>query len=452
METLAAVLTAVLFWAFVSHLTIGNRLAAREAAGRLLVKATCMSRSDLLGLIVLGVLAVAVLLSFVSIYIFRVQTGNPPTSWMVFLWSFITFEMGLAAVMAVFLSRTEFRRHGIVAPKAGGPFSFVPWSHVLYCKRLTPGDKLLIQAKNFNFQIKIDLKKIEEINAVLVDRVDTRNSNGETINAEHMPFEYPDEPRAIKRRRLQFNLKTALLFMVVASSAFGWLGIHLRAGWREQEALARLEEFGAKVGYNNGWVRSLDFSKSTGKFSDDALRHLAAFGRLNVLDLSLMPIGDAGLEHIKDLSSLISLRLDGTKVTDASLANIEGLTGLTYLHLNDTQISDKGLKHIKPLTRLEWLGLDGTQITDAGLAHLEDLTGLRHLNLGETRITDAGMIHLEPLTRLEWLYLNGTQVTDAGLVHLEGFVDLENLSCYQSKITLEGTQRLKKKQPNLTAY
>jgi Leucine Rich Repeat (LRR) protein len=452
METFAAVLTAFLFWAFVAHVTIGNRLATRETAGELLLKTTSMSRSDMLAHISLGILAAIMLVNFAYIYIESVQSGYHMPSWLIFISAFVAFEIGWITIMRVVILQTEFHRHGIVTPSRGGPFSFLPWSHILYCKRLAPGRKLLIQAKDFNFQIKIDPKRIEQINAVLVQRVDTRDANGETINAERIPFEFPHEPRAIKRRLLQFNIKTALLFMVVASSAFAWLGIHLRAGWREQEALTRLEEFGVKVDYRNGRIISLDFSQGSGDLSDEDLSQLAAFKRLGRLNLSKMPITDAGLENINDLSGLTSLRLDDTKITDAGLAHIKRLTSLRYLHLNGTTITDEGLAHLVSLARLEWLGLDGTKITDAGLAHIESLTGLKHLRLGRTGVTDAGMIHLQPLMGLEWLDLNSTKVTDAGLEHLEGLDDLQDLVYYNSEITLEGTQRLKEKQPNLTAY
>lgn len=451
METFAAILTAFLFWAFISHVAIGNRLAVRKVAGKLLVKQE-ISLLELLGYFALSLLAVAMFFFFGFVYSSSARSGYPPPSWMIFIWSFVTFEFGWIMIMRAVILQPEFRRHGIVTHHRGGPFSFVPWSQILYCKWLSPGGKLLAQAENFNIQIKIDPNNIEHVNAFLVDHVDIRNSDGETINTERMPFDHPDEPKAIKRRQLQFNLKTAMLFMVVASSAFAWLGIHLREGWREQEALARLEEFGVKADFRNGRVISLDFSEATDKLSDDDLRHLATFRRLNTLDLAQKPIGDAVLEHIEGLSSLKSLRLDGTKVTDAGLARIEGLTGLRYLHLNNIAITDEGLAHLAPLTKLEWLGLSGTKITDAGLAHLEGLTRMEHLRLGKTQVSDAGMKHLEPLKNLKWLDLNRTQVSDAGLVHLEELIDLQDLVYYHSNITLEGTQRLKKKQPNLTVY
>ena len=43
-------------------------------------------------------------------------------------------------------------------------------------------------------------------------------------------------------------------------------------------------------------------------------------------------------------------------------------------NLNNTQITDAGLEHLKGLTSLEELLLAATQITDAGLEHLKGMT------------------------------------------------------------------------------
>jgi Leucine-rich repeat (LRR) protein len=57
----------------------------------------------------------------------------------------------------------------------------------------------------------------------------------------------------------------------------------------------------------------------------------------------------------------------------------------------DTQISDAGLEHLKGLTsltslNLTSLSLKGSQITDTGLEHLKGLTSLTSLTLFGTQI------------------------------------------------------------------
>jgi hypothetical protein len=53
------------------------------------------------------------------------------------------------------------------------------------------------------------------------------------------------------------------------------------------------------------------------------------------------------------------------------------------------------LEHVKKLSGLQWLNLDGTQVTDAGLEHLKGLTSLESLLLRGTQVTDAGVAELQ---------------------------------------------------------
>ena len=56
--------------------------------------------------------------------------------------------------------------------------------------------------------------------------------------------------------------------------------------------------------------------------------------------------------------------------------------------------TDAGLVHLKGLTSLKELRLVGfVRISDAGLVHLKGMTNLQNLQLLETRITDAGLVH-----------------------------------------------------------
>jgi Leucine Rich repeat len=66
-------------------------------------------------------------------------------------------------------------------------------------------------------------------------------------------------------------------------------------------------------------------------------------------------------------------------------------TPVVGVDLSGTQISDAGLAHLKGLTTLETLYLSGTRVSDAGLAHLKGLTTLKTLHLFRTRVSDAGV-------------------------------------------------------------
>ena len=56
----------------------------------------------------------------------------------------------------------------------------------------------------------------------------------------------------------------------------------------------------------------------------------------------------------------------------------------------DTKVGDAGLRHLRALTNLEELDLEGTKVTDAGMKDLEGLAKLRSLVLFRTRVTPEG--------------------------------------------------------------
>jgi hypothetical protein len=83
-------------------------------------------------------------------------------------------------------------------------------------------------------------------------------------------------------------------------------------------------------------------------------------------------------------------------------------------------LTDAGLAHVKPLTKLFSLGLDGTKITDAGLVHLKGLPELGTLRLDDNPgITDAGLVHLKGLEKLGLLNVMKTKVTPKGVAALK---------------------------------
>ena len=82
-------------------------------------------------------------------------------------------------------------------------------------------------------------------------------------------------------------------------------------------------------------------------------------------------------------------KLGGTVILDKTSGEVAGVD------LIGTQITDAGLVHLKDLTSLKDLYLDGSQITGAGLVHLKDLASLTTLGLDGTKITDAGLAEIK---------------------------------------------------------
>jgi len=169
------------------------------------------------------------------------------------------------------------------------------------------------------------------------------------------------------------------------------------------------------------------------------------------VDLTSVQVTDAGLVHLKGLTKLEKLHLDGTRVTDAGLIHLKGLTSLDNLSLTGTDVTDAGLVHLEGMTNLTGLSL-GTRITDDGLVHLKGLTSLQFLFLKNTKVTDAGLKHLEGLANLLFLNLSDTKVADEGLVHLEGLSSLRNLALVGTKVTDAGVKKLQQALPKCRIY
>ncbi len=56
---------------------------------------------------------------------------------------------------------------------------------------------------------------------------------------------------------------------------------------------------------------------------------------------------NAALAHLKEVSSLRHLSLDGTGITDDGLASLHGLSELETLSLKDTAVTDDGVDTLK---------------------------------------------------------------------------------------------------------
>lgn len=185
----------------------------------------------------------------------------------------------------------------------------------------------------------------------------------------------------------------------------------------DDAALARLAE------RHGDRILNLDL-QNTG-VTDAGLESLSKFTALRHLSICSYPrrirrgdpvppskITDEGLAHLKELTQLQSLRLDGLPITDAGLAAINDLPNLHALYLSRTEVRGHGLAKLKSLPRLTILVADQTGMTDDGLRALSGATRLRILSLNRVPLTESALPLLKAIPVIDKLELNGCGFLD----------------------------------------
>ena len=211
-------------------------------------------------------------------------------------------------------------------------------------------------------------------------------------------------------------------------------------------------------------------------FTNQGLASVARATRLQSLDLrGCSQIDAAGLEQLKPLGELSTLKLRGAfldasclrllsafpklaslTIEDAPLGD-DDLAELSALPLEDLvlercfNITDEGLRHFQALPKLRaslcatspssvpaWLTwpncrncatlrLRQTGIRDESLPLLQKLPHLERLDLVQALITDEGLAVIGELKTLAQLDLEANQLSDAGVAHLAGLENLRTL-------------------------
>lgn len=315
MEFLAALLTIVSFWVFLYAWT-GPALAVvqRESGPPLLEVRLRHVRWRQTAALGLGAVA-AVLLAW-----FFVAFLDQTNKMFGLQQAYNVLLIGMAVVAGVRRASRPgpFFQNGISL----GWRSVRPWSQVRYCKWMGDSGRLFVQ---FNRQVSYYRFRPQQIAAVtdaLSKYVEIRDSTGAVIAS---PATRPAEPANAEpvRRRLQFGLRTLLIFTVFASSAASWAGIRAERTRREEAAVAPLAQNYPIVRRRGTSIIGLDFSLSQVKPGDEELVHLANLDHLEWVDLSGSPVTDTGIEHLARLRTLKLVNLSGTAVTPAGVKELE---------------------------------------------------------------------------------------------------------------------------------
>ncbi len=168
---------------------------------------------------------------------------------------------------------------------------------------------------------------------------------------------------------------------------------------------------------------------------------------LRELDLSGIEFGDAEVQHLLEMPSLIRLTVGGDGLTDAGFAELVRLERLEFLDVSGAQITGVGLASLVD-SSLESLHLSHTPLTDSALVNLPVMPSLVQIKLNHTEVTDVGLAELARLQHLEHVELDGTTVTENGLAQLlERNPSIVRVEARRTAATSESERRLRAQYP-----
>jgi hypothetical protein len=150
------------------------------------------------------------------------------------------------------------------------------------------------------------------------------------------------------RRFLRFGVRGLIVLVLVIGAGLGSI---VRQAHIQRDAVAAIKEAGGSVTY--------DWEFDNGKFLPGGkpwapswlvdLIGVDFFDRVTFVNLSQAPrLPDTVLAEVGRLNQLESLELAGNEsVTDAGLVHLKGLTKLSHLGLNGTQVTNAGMNELK---------------------------------------------------------------------------------------------------------
>ncbi len=152
------------------------------------------------------------------------------------------------------------------------------------------------------------------------------------------------------RRRMQFGLRTMLVFVTLCAVVCSWLTVRIKQARRQAEEIAAIKEKHGSASYH--WeTASIERMAELvpAPPGPERLRKLLGidfFGIVEHLYVPTPPTTDAELEHLTVLRRLKRLGLCGDNVSDAHLSHLGGLSTLRRLWLVDTKVTEEGVKKL----------------------------------------------------------------------------------------------------------
>jgi hypothetical protein len=178
-------------------------------------------------------------------------------------------------------------------------------------------------------------------------------------------------------------------------------------------------------------LASLETAKIDGSIcNDDILRSVGRLKHLRSLDLSVCEyVTPEGLRGLDDLKSLEALTM--CDVEDSDMAS--------------TWPTDSHLEALPDFPKLWYLNLNQAALTESGLEQLARFPGLRALILdGCEEVTDETVKLISTFRHMRWLSLQGCiNVTDRSLEYLAGLDNLQELMTERTNTSVRALARLR---------
>lgn len=159
------------------------------------------------------------------------------------------------------------------------------------------------------------------------------------------------------------------------------------------------KDFHRNTAIDDAWVERLVGLRSlrrldlgTAELHGPGLKAIGTLTSLEVLNLTLCPLGDDALAHLAGLTELRALIIASTKVTGAGWRHLGRLTKLENLNAHSCPIDDEGLSQV------------GSRLaTAAAVAPLASLPALAELDLSDRQATPAGIAEAARIPTLRLL-------------------------------------------------
>lgn len=197
-----------------------------------------------------------------------------------------------------------------------------------------------------------------------------------------------------------------------------------------------------------------DLSFSGVGVTDATMASVGKLHQLERLDMVLVGVTKRGLNQLKGLTNLQTLRVlahfpDAGPAIDEVPLNISSLRDLKTLSMQGVALRDADLASLAGMSDLEWLVLD-SPLTENGLGRLKGLDSLKHMRIdGISCLSGESLARLADFPRLGDLHLHG-RITDAALSKVAGSPFLWSFTAGTDEpIRRETIDRLKQALPSI---